>query len=98
MTDLPSENLKTKQALYAHVGQKNWNTSSLGTSDGTVDAARKLELLQAAHCHDLQHLGGRDGICAALKATGYNWPNLKLDATFFCFRCEDLLIFFLALR
>ena len=83
MTDLPSESLKTKQALLAKQGNPKWSSVAMGRQQSTVDAKKKLSFLEAAH-RDLEHQGARDGIVSALQSSGVAWPNCKLDAQFFC--------------
>ena len=42
MTDLPSESLKTKQALLAKQGNPKWSSVAMGRQQSTVDAKKKL--------------------------------------------------------
>ncbi|CAJ1444601.1 unnamed protein product [Effrenium voratum] len=87
--DLPSENLKSYQAMLARQGVASFaERAPAPQKKSALGPEKKLQYLSASH-QDMAHLGGRDGILQALKSTDLTWPLMKLDATFFVERCQD---------
>ena len=85
---LPSEHVKSYQAMLAQQSCPDWKTKCSKSDQSNLTNKRKLALLSAAH-QDLSHMGGRDALVAALRDVDHCWVNLKLDAQWFVDRCED---------
>ena len=84
---LPSENLKSYQAMHCLRSTSNWCGRAMEPDDSGIPAKQKLSLLQAVH-EELSHMGNRDGIVKALQEEGKSWRNVQLDAQFIVSRCE----------
>lgn len=84
---LPSENLKSYQAMHCLRSSPNWSGRAMEPDESGIPAKHKLSFLKAVH-EELSHMGNRDGIVQALQEEGKSWKNLQLDAQFVVSRCE----------
>ena len=84
---LPSENLKSYQAMHGIRGAQKWTTKQAQPDQSGIRPKRKHELLTTAH-EELSHTGGRDAIITALTEEGKKWNNMAVDAQWVVNRCE----------
>ena len=87
---LPSIDVRSFQAVHGLGGRPGWTQKSLTRDVSGISGAEKLALLRACH-EDMSHLGGREGLVAALRKEGKSWVNMDLDATWVLRHCERCL-------